>query len=401
MAKSTRRSRRDKPAKPRPDFPLFPHASGRWAKKVRGKFCYFGKVADDPKGEAALEKWLDEKDELLAGRTPSAGADVVTVADLCNHFLTAKKGLLVGGEITDRTFQRYYSTAELLVKSLGKNRPVNALVVRDFERLRERMAKRWGPVALTNELGIIRGILRYGFDSGLLDKPLRTGQSLRRPAARLARMSKAAKLRMFESAELRAILDKATPATRAMILLGVNCGLGNTDVAELPQAAVNLETGWLDFPRSKTGVGRHCPLWPETIDALKAALDARPDPKDLADKELVFLGRDGRSLVGGRRGHRVAGRIRRLLESAGVLRPGLNFYALRHSFATVGEETGDQVAVDAIMGHVPPRNDMRAVYRERLTDERLRRVVDHVHDWLFPPGREEAPATVPFRAKHG
>ena len=59
-----------KPKKPHPDFPLFAHKSGRWCKKVRGKFCYFGKVADDPKGEAALNKWLNERDDLLAGRTP-------------------------------------------------------------------------------------------------------------------------------------------------------------------------------------------------------------------------------------------------------------------------------------------------------------------------------------------
>jgi len=46
--------------KPYPEYPLFPHASGRWAKKVRGKFAYFGKIADDPKGEAALHLWLDQ-----------------------------------------------------------------------------------------------------------------------------------------------------------------------------------------------------------------------------------------------------------------------------------------------------------------------------------------------------
>ena len=65
MAKSTqsqaRRQASSKPQKPRPDFPPFPHATGRWAKKVRGKLHYFGKIADDPKGAAALDLWLEQK----------------------------------------------------------------------------------------------------------------------------------------------------------------------------------------------------------------------------------------------------------------------------------------------------------------------------------------------------
>ena len=83
MANSTLAMR---PAKPRPDFPLFPHRNGRWAKKVRGKFCYFGKWAEDPKGEAAIQLWADQKDDLLAGRTPRASRDGLTVAGSVQSF---------------------------------------------------------------------------------------------------------------------------------------------------------------------------------------------------------------------------------------------------------------------------------------------------------------------------
>jgi len=77
-------------SKPYIDFPLFPHPTGRWAKKVRGKLCYFGSTMADPQGEAALSVWLEQRDAQLAGRTPRATGEGLTVHQFCNRICEAR-----------------------------------------------------------------------------------------------------------------------------------------------------------------------------------------------------------------------------------------------------------------------------------------------------------------------
>ena len=83
--------------------------------------------------------------------------------------------------------------------------------------------------------------------------------------------------------------------------------------------------------------------------------------------------------------------FRRLLVEAGLHRPGMGFYSLRHTFRTVADATRDFPAIDLVMGHAaadlagvtPFAAEMAARYRD-LDDERLRAVADHVRGWLFP-----------------
>lgn len=94
---------------------------------------------------------------------------------------------------------------------------------------------------------------------------------------------------MWEAHELRAVIDNADVQLRAMLLLGINCGFGNSDCANLPLTALDLEGGWINFPRPKTGIERRCPLWKETITALRAAIAKRKKPAGKRAAGLVFV----------------------------------------------------------------------------------------------------------------
>ena len=380
MANSTTRG---KPKKPHKDFPLFPHATGYWAKKVRGKLHYFGKIENDPKGTAALDLWLAEKDYLLAGKTPPTGSDSLTVRELCNHFLTAKEQLRDAGDIQPRTFDDYYATCKSVVEFFGKNRAVSDLKAEDFQSLRGRFAKKPSPVTLGNKVGQTRMIFNYGYEAGLLDKPVRFGPVFKRPARRVLRKHRQeSEPRLFESDEMKAILKAADQPLKSMVLLGINCGLGNTDCGKLRLKAVDLDNGWLNFPRVKTSVERRCPLWPETNEALKECVATRPRPKQPEDDQLFFLTKYGQPWAKDNRNNPISQRFHKLLKELAIYQPGKSFYALRHTFETIGGDSRDQVAVDHIMGHVD--SSMAAHYREKIDDKRLIAVSDHVHDWLFP-----------------
>jgi hypothetical protein len=101
---------------------------------------------------SALAKYLDQRDDLHAGRTPRVRAEGLTIRDLCNHYLTSKKPQMESGELSPRSWRDYYRACGNLVNLLRKHRLVAELAPEDFSKLRFKLAKTRGPVALANEL---------------------------------------------------------------------------------------------------------------------------------------------------------------------------------------------------------------------------------------------------------
>jgi integrase len=371
-----------KPAKPYPDYPLTAHPAGYWCKKIRGKIHYFGPWSDP---DGALAKYLEQKDDLHAGRTPRPDPGGVTVKDVANAFLNAKEQAVGAGELSPRTWADYKAIMDMLVGGLGKQKAVNTLDPQDFATLKTKLAKRNGLARMSTVVQVIRCAFRFAFESGLLDKPVRFGPVFKRTARKALRLHRARQgAKLFTAPEVRGLIDGAGVPLRAMLLLGINCGFGNTDCGTLPLAAVDLERGWIDYPRPKTGIPRRCPLWPETVAALKEVLAVRPEPKGPADAALVFVTRFGRSWAKTSNSGPLVWEMRKLLKGLGINgRKGLGFYTLRHTFRTIADEAKDQPAADFIMGHEVPH--MSSVYRETISDERLKAVSDHVRAWLFPP----------------
>jgi len=392
MGKSTRTKSAGKSAKPYPEFPLTAHVgSGQWCKKFRGDSFYFGPLADWKAAHARFER---EWPYRIQGKTPPAidTGDGLTVRDLCNAFIVHKQNRMQSGELSAHSYAGYFRACESLIGYFGEQRHVSDLRPDDFERFRAHLADGCNVVTLLSKINRIRVVLKFASDNEMVDRPVSYSKAFDRPAAKSIRAARNdAGERMFEADEVRRIIEASGQPLKAMVLLGINCGFGNTDVSSLPQSALDLKGGWVEFPRPKTAVKRRVPLWPETVAALKAAIATRPPARNSDDAGLCFLtsrrtrfvrvkiSKTGKHVTINSLSRRFEGLLDRLTING---RQGLNFYTLRHVFETVGGESRDQIAVDACVGHVD--SSMGGQYRERISDERLRAVTDHVRRWLWP-----------------
>jgi integrase len=350
-----------KPTKPR-GFPLTANGNGQWSKKIRGRVHYFGKWEEPDK---ALQRYLDEKDYLEAGRRPP-NLDGHTILEVCDRFLIAKRGEVETGDITERTFRDYLSNCKLLV-SIAGDMVVEGMTPEDFGEIRTQLkkgkgGKEVGTGTLASRVRMARVALRY-FEQ-LTGEKLKWGKAFREPPARLKRKARLeAGIKMHSAEEINAALEATEhPQLRAMIYLGINVAFQNSDFAGLDWEHLDLKGGWHNFEREKTYIPRRGKLWPETINALRAL-----GPKKSG---RVFTTKYGNEWKNSAIQHEVQDL-------------GLKFSWLRKTFRTVAERKGDLIACRLIMGHVAGSQDMDSIYVQKVYDEKLEAIAEDVRQWLL------------------
>ena len=357
-----------KPQKPSPEFPLYAHARGRWAKKIAGKVEYFGRW-DDPDG--AFQEYVD----FLRPKLP----DVITgisLEDASCLFLEAKEAAYFAKTLSQRSFSDYRRTLKRFCEFIGRERRITTLTPNDFQSYKIEFSKTNNPVAVGNEITRIKSCLNWLVKAEHIENPIKCGPEFVKPTAVVARRHKREMGRkLYTPEELHAILDESGLRMRAMILLGINCGYHNADVESLPLQTLQsgMRSGILEHARRKTEIERACPLWEETQAALEAWLSRRPK----SDSKMAFVLHNGRELS--QTNADVAKRFRMVRDAAGVHAGGYSW--LRKTFATYAGDGGDQVAVNFVMGHVDGTTP--GVYRQLIRDHRLHRAVDLVRKWLF------------------
>ena len=342
MLKSNKKSRKTRSDK----LPLTLHKTGQYCKKIKGKIYYFG---TDKK--VALQRYYDQAAFLHAGRTisPKPGSDSLSVKMLCNLYLDHQESRVAIKEI--KQIHVYDQTLILrsFTKLIGPNCQVCDVSTMDLQNYRKKLIKtKKSPSTINNRIATIKALYNWALNNEIVDKI---------PNLRVIKKVTISKIEkpIFNMTQIEKLLRSANEQMKAMIWLGLNCGFGCTDCAQLKWGNIDLKKSRVIFPRGKTGVNRNLPLWPETIDAL------RKIPKS---GDLVFYTSRGNTWVRmiestDKHGNKkyvkddaVTKEFSKLLKKTNLkTEKGVGFYTLRRTAATLAARSGDPFAVQKLLGH--------------------------------------------------
>lgn len=196
---------------------------------------------------ALAKRWVTARqEEVRAGRRSADGADNMRIA--LSHFEAFSGGISADGIDFDH-WERWY------IHCAG--------------RMNE---ETWSSDYAKKCFGTARAFVRWLWESKVLDSLPRNLNS------KMHRFDTEQKTPpTFLDAEVRSIVSAASGQHRLLILLMLNCGMTQKDIADLRKDQLDLTAGTITRRRSKTKTRKSTPkvcykLWPETLELLRKHL---------------------------------------------------------------------------------------------------------------------------------
>jgi integrase len=343
-------------------FPLTLHRTGQFCKKIRGRIYYFGTDKRE-----ALQRYLEQAAFLHAGKAvrPTLSGDKMSAKTLCNSYLQHQDTRVSAGEIKARQLYDQTSLLRSFIKFIGPHREVSNIATIDLQNYRAKLIReKKSPTTINNHTGTIKAMYHWAADNEII---------ISIPNLKAIKKIKPIKSTrpIFASEQVHELLDCADTQMKAMIWLGLNCGFGCTDCAELLWANVDLNEGRINFPRGKTGIDRNLPLWPETIAALKALMKQNTRVFNTANGNPWVRTIETVPSNGGlkrTKDNALSKSFAKLLKKAGITtEKGVGFYTLRRTAATWAARSGDPFAVQKLLGHADLK--MASTYVQDVSEQ--------------------------------
>ena len=191
------------------------------------------------------------------------------------------------------------------------------------------------PASVCRKVSVLSSFFSFLVDLGELDANPARRIPLPKPAGRIPSA-------ISEDDAQKLIAAADSPFERAMLLLMLTAGLRRSEVSSIRLEDADLENQAL-LVRGKGAKQRMVPLMPQTAEAIRNYLAARPD----VDQPNLFLSPQGRRLAN----DFLNRTLRRILARAGLAKR-ITPHMLRHTFATHLVRNGVDVrTVQELLGH--------------------------------------------------
>ena len=302
--------------KTRPGVRRDPRGNGKWQVRFRVNARQFTKTADTERDAHRRMDAIEDRKALVKSRKIAIpdGVDVGEwfytdgqggfpaeaqreesgdIATLIADWLEYRRLDVAAGQLSNSSYASDKYRLAAFQKYCGKKKATGLPVAIEADNLNAyrtyvvgQLAKqKMAAVSAKHALRTVKALLLWAYDTEKLD-------ILPRMLNKYAEIALPSPVpQFFSSGEIKRLYDAANDRMKLLILLALNCGYTQADIATLEHSHIDWPQGTIVRARNKTGQPQEHKLWHRTLRLLR---EQATDPKTSA---LVLLAERGEPLV--------------------------------------------------------------------------------------------------------